>query len=396
MKLAFVMTQSLDSPSGLGRYGPLARELAKRGHQVSIFALHPAWNNLSPKRFREEGVDIFYMSQMHVRKEGSRKYYYGPEKLLLVSLLATARLASGLAQCDADIIQLCKPQPFNTLAAKLARRGRPLFCDCDDYEAETNQFSARWQKRFVSYFEDNIINSAKALTTNTRFTQQRYVEMGFPAERIIYVPNGVERKRFKQPPRPNRLRDQWQLPLGAPIVMYVGTLGLLSHPVDLLVEAFARVAQEVPKALLFLVGGGEDFDVIRQKVNRLGIDGRTILTGRVSPDDVPDYLALATVTVDPVHDNLIARARSPLKVVESLAVGTPVVTGDVGDRRDMLANGRLGMLVKAGNSKALAEGIAAILQNAQLRQQMSKEAFASREQWYWDALAHEFEKVYDF
>ena len=42
MKIAFMLTQSLDSPSGLGRYGPLARELARMGHAVEVFALHYA------------------------------------------------------------------------------------------------------------------------------------------------------------------------------------------------------------------------------------------------------------------------------------------------------------------------------------------------------------------
>ncbi len=70
------------------------------------------------------------------------------------------------------------------------------------------------------------------------------------------------------------------------------------------------------------------------------------------------------VSVEPVYDDLAARARSPLKILESLAVGTPVVAGDVGDRREMLYDGQAGLLVKPGDSDALATGILALLQDS--------------------------------
>ena len=43
MKIAFVLTQSLDSPSGIGRYGPIARVLARGGYDIELIALHYAW-----------------------------------------------------------------------------------------------------------------------------------------------------------------------------------------------------------------------------------------------------------------------------------------------------------------------------------------------------------------
>jgi len=90
-----------------------------------------------------------------------------------------------------------------------------------------------------------------------------------------------------------------------------------------------------------------------------------------------------------------ARARSPLKIFESLALGVPVVTGDVGDRRHILDGGRAGMLVKAGDAQALAEGIRTILEDADLAQTMREAALTLRERYYWDVLVREFEKVYE-
>jgi glycosyltransferase involved in cell wall biosynthesis len=395
MNIVLVMTQSLDSPSGLGRYSPLARELSHMGHTVEILALHYDWANWPRKSFVDAGVRVIYAGQMHVRKSSSRKTYFGPGQLVWVSLTSTLKLARAVTRSKADVIQLCKPQPINALAVKFGRRGRPVFCDCDDYEAQTNRFSSEWQRRVVTHFEDGVVRYAAGLTVNTRFTFERYVALGFPARRIKYVPNGVERARFTKAVNAAQLRQKWQIAESDPVIGYVGTIGLLSHPVDLLLAAFAQVVPVMPKARLLLVGGGEDFDRAQALARQLNIDQRTLFTGRVAPDEVPDYFAVSTITVDPVRDDLIARARSPLKVLESLALGVPVVTGDVGDRRELLRDGQLGLLVQPGDSDALAAGLLTLLQHPRQRTEMARAALAQRERWYWDRLAHDFAQVYN-
>lgn len=395
MKIAFVLTQSLDSPSGLGRYGPIARELVKLGYEVELIALHPSWQQLSQKSFIEQGVQVNYVGQMHVQKVGSRKIYFSPAKLLWVALIATIRLARAVTRSNADIIHVGKPQPFNLLAARYGRRGRPIYCDCDDYEAETNKFSSGWQKKIVRYFEDSIVHFAEGLTVNTRFLQERYRELGFPASKIHVVPNGIEQSRFIPTRVQPNLVQKWQLHSEAPIILYIGTLGLLSHPVDLLLEAFVLVQKEVANAQLLLVGGGEDFDTLQQLAVELGVAKQVIFTGRLQPEEIPAYLALATVTVDPVRDDLIAKARSPLKIVESLSMGVPVVTSNVGDRVETLDYGKLGVLVPPGSASSLANGILTLVQQPKLRAKMSSAALQKRNHWFWERLVTDFVKVYE-
>jgi glycosyltransferase involved in cell wall biosynthesis len=100
------------------------------------------------------------------------------------------------------------------------------------------------------------------------------------------------------------------------------------------------------------------------------------------------------VSVDPVRDDLVARSRSPLKIVESLAVGTPVVTGNVGDRSEMVGAGRAGVLVTPGDPLALAEGIETVLFDPDCRQKLSDAALLQRESFYWDHLVERVEGLY--
>jgi glycosyltransferase involved in cell wall biosynthesis len=76
-----------------------------------------------------------------------------------------------------------------------------------------------------------------------------------------------------------------------------------------------------------------------------------------------------------------------LKVVESLAAGTPVITSDVGDRREVLTDESWGTLVPSGDAAALTAEL-------QVRLQQPQRPLHFGERWYWDTLVHDFEKIY--
>ena len=79
-------------------------------------------------------------------------------------------------------------------------------------------------------------------------------------------------------------------------------------------------------------------------------------------------------------------ARSPLKLVESMAQGIPVLTGDVGDRRETLA-GIAGQIVIPGDAAALADGIVALLGDQALRARLAAGAQQRAEDFRWERLA---------
>jgi glycosyltransferase involved in cell wall biosynthesis len=396
MKITFLLTGSLEDPAGLGRYFPLAKELARLGNQVNILALHPDLGSLSQRRLQISGVKVHYVGQMHVRKVGSQKTYFSTLGLVRVALASSLRMSVRTLLAETDVIHLGKPHPINGVAALGAKllRGKRLYLDCDDYEAESNRFSGRWQKAVVRLFEDNLPRFVSGMTVNTRFTQERNVALGFPAERIVYVPNGVDRERFANVDlgKVQNLRRKLDLD-GKRTVAYVGSMSLVNHPVDLLLEAFAIVRRRCDDAILLLVGGGQDYDFLRRRAEELGIGETVIFLGRVKPDAVPYYTAMADISTDPVYDDVVARARCPLKLFESMALGVPMVTGDVGDRRELVS--RAGLLVTPGDAEALAEGLLTVLRDEGRAKAMSEAALEIRERYYWDALVSDFVKVYE-
>ncbi|HJW30353.1 MAG TPA: glycosyltransferase, partial [Saprospiraceae bacterium] len=236
---------------------------------------------------------------------------------------------------------------------------------------------------------------ARSVSVNTRFLANRVEGLGVAKQRIHWIPNGVDRARFQKPAQTDRAAE-WpgEITTRNKRVLYIGSLDLINHPVDLLLDAFAEVHQAEPLASLLIVGGGNDFDRLQTYARNKGLDSCVRFAGLVNATDIPDYYRAAQTTVDPVKDDRTAQARSPLKIVESLVMGVPVVTGDVGDRRWMLNFDQAGVLVNAGDSSALAQGILSVIQDAALADRLMAGARTLGERFWWDVLIKDWVAIY--
>ena len=392
MRITFLLTQDLESPSGLGRYAPLARELAGLGHAVTVLALHPDFENLAPERraWQEGGLSVRYVAPMHVRKQGSRKTYYSPLALLGVIARATAGLLWEALRQPADLVWIAKPHPMNGVAGVLARLrwGCRLFLDCDDDESGSGNFQAAWQRRVVAWFEGWLPRRAERVTTNTLFTFENILRAGTPRAKLCHLPNGVDAGRFQQPLPAAGAELRARLGLeGREVILYVGSMALSSHAVDLLLQAFGLLAEGRPAARLLLVGGGEDYEKLRGLAAAPGLAGRVLFSGRVSPEQVSAYYTLARAAVDPVDDTPAARGRSPLKMFEAWIMGVPFVTAEVGERRFLAGDPPAALLTRPGDAAALARALTAVLDDPALADDLRRRGLARVRDFTWDRLA---------
>ena len=348
MKFCFILTQDLESPSGLGRYLPWGKELNKLGHEVEIIGLHSNYKKLVKKKQNiKDNFIINYVSQMHVKKEGNTKDYFSSIQLVGIIFFATIRLIFSSVKSNADIYIVGKPHPMNGIAGIVCKNilRKYLIVDCDDNESNSGNFQNVFQNKLIHFFENSIPKFAHLVTTNTKYTQKRLINSGISKEKIYYLTNGVDPDRFTNidGKRLYTLRRELGLE-NKKVVAYIGSMSLVSHAINLLIDAFEEIVNENRDIVLLLVGGGEDFDYIQNLVNQKGIQPNTNMTGRVHSDDVKYYYRLADITVDPVIDDIAAKARSPLKIFESWACGVPVVTLPIGDRKELIKNDKNGYL----------------------------------------------------
>lgn len=389
-RIIFLLTQSLDSPSGIGRYYPLAKQLVQLDHQVKIFALHPDFDQLLAEDFEVDGVAVHYVSRMHVRKTGDLKSYYSGGKLILIALSAAWNLSKAAIQNKSDVVIIGKPHPMNSIAGLISRffHGCLLYLDCDDYEAGSGRFTSRWQKLIITWFEKWIPKRVNTVLTNTFFMRDKLIEWGVNPDKIHYLSNGVDASRFPTPPQDEveTLRGDLNL-VGKKIAGYIGSMSIPSHPVNLLIDAIGAEQNSRSEFSFLFVGGGEDLPSLKAQANELGISNSIQFTGRIPPEQIPLYYSLLDVSVDPVYDDDAARGRSPLKLFESWFCGVPFVTCDVGDRRSLLGDPPAGALAKAGDSNSIASQILEILNNDQIADRYRKLGYERVKFYTWENLA---------
>lgn len=390
LNIVYLISQDLGSPAGLGRYGPLARELVKLGHKVDIIGLHPGFDELKNTSFIEDGVGVQYVGPMHVMKKGDLKSYYSNSQLIKVTFKATWGLSQSAYHTKADIVHVGKPHPMNSIAglsAKILYQSM-LFIDCDDFEAASGRFNSNWQKNIVALFEKRMPHQATAVTTNTAFMRDKLTSWGVPNEKIIYLPNGVDTARITTPDPEsiNSLRKELGLE-EKKVVAFIGSISLPSHPVNLLLEAFQKVHAIESNTRLIFVGGGEDVKTLMKLSQEMGISDEVIFCGRVPRHKIPYYYAMADVTVDPVYDDDAARGRQPLKIFESWYHGVPLVSGDVGDRKHLLGDPPAGILTEPGDPQSLAMAIQSIIVDPGLTRELRNLGLERVKLYTWDVIA---------
>ncbi|NJO05942.1 MAG: glycosyltransferase family 4 protein, partial [Chloroflexaceae bacterium] len=265
-RILFLLTVGIERPSGR-RYLHIARQLVQQGDRVRILALHPDLTTCRQRRIVQDGVEVWYVGQMHARKQGSLPQQFGAFGLLRVLISSTLGLLNGILRSPADSYHLGKPQPINGLAALIGVwlvRRQPFYLDCDDDETVSNRFTASWQRAVFGGWQWLLPRLAQGVTVNTRYLQQRIRQQTHAP--VVYVPNGVDLHGFTLPP-PHivaGLRAALNLE-GQRVIAYIGTLALHNHPVNLLLDAFACIAPALPDAVLLLVGGGEDLPTLRHQ-----------------------------------------------------------------------------------------------------------------------------------
>jgi glycosyltransferase involved in cell wall biosynthesis len=287
---------------------------------------------------------------------------------------------------------------MNSIAGILANsiRRKRLFLDCDDHESASSHYSGAWQKNLVSFFEDKVPLHTDHITTHNSYLQERLLALGVPADKITYIPNGVDLHRFTPKPdedRINKLRTDLGLQ-GKQVIAFIGSLSLLSHPVNILVEAFQIIHRKNPNTRLLIVGGGDAYGQIVKQVAEKSLEDVVRFCGRIPSMDVPVYYRLADVVVDPVYNDDTARSRVPLKLFESWISEVPFVSGDVGDRRLLLGTPPAGILAGPGDSSSLAACILQVLENPQTAADLKQRGLERAQNYTWSHLASKLEAVY--
>lgn len=204
-----------------------------------------------------------------------------------------------------------------------------------------------------------LLADADAFVTISTRTRDEFLRAGLDPDRVKLLPHGIDLEAFRPASAAERqeLRGRLALPPDAMLVTFTGRL-LRGKGVEVLAEAFGRLASRYPAAHLLLVGSGAGQvlsieDALRARVREAGLGARVSFAGRV--ENVADFLRASDVYAFPSFFEAM-----PLALLEAAACGLPCVASRIGGVVDVLEDGRSGMLVEAGDVNGLAAALGAL------------------------------------
>ncbi|MEX0790472.1 MAG: glycosyltransferase family 4 protein [Actinomycetota bacterium] len=130
-----------------------------------------------------------------------------------------------------------------------------------------------------------------------------------------------------------------------------------------LIRAFPQVLRGHPDAHLLIVGGGPDFNRLRQMTDEAGLGRSVTLAGPQPWDRIPSYLAAADIFALPTRNRFMGTETEglPLVYVEAAAAGLPLIGAEVGGVGDAVRPGRTGLMVDGADANETARAILRLL-----------------------------------
>ncbi len=337
----------LASPNWTGPAEPMAsvaRELARRGHFVEMAVDTVRPGDLA-ERLRMMGFAVHdelglstksgpirILQDLHRLKQVSRGFEVFHANFSHDHLLATIAAHRSRA----------RPRVVRTIHSERSLRGRfargPLHRRTDGLIAICEAHAEELRQHF-------------------RIDPQRVVAIRGAVDATFFTPEG-----------PN-LRDRLQIPADAPVAGIVSRIKPERRHTELL-RAFRRVADELPKARLIIVGRGEGLAAVVREIDQLGLGDRVILAGyRIGEELAAAYRTLDVKVLLAEGNDATCRA-----MLEAMACARPVSTYRFGAAAEVIIPGVTGILVETGDVAGLAAALVQLLSDRQRCAQMGMAA----------------------
>lgn len=324
----------------------VARELAARGHEVTVVTTRHT--SSAAERETMDGFDVIRVK---------------PATVVLRTPI-TPRIRAVLRALAADVVHAHMPPPLSAhYAADVCEARRlPLVVTyhCDvELPSLLGSFVEALYRRSLG--ESTLEQAAEVIvTTRTYAATSRAVWRHNPT----VIPNAVDARRFHPEVDGTGVRQRLKIPPDRPVALLVGRI--VPHKG---VEHFIEAARHVPEAQFLVAGEGSSLEAMEELAEAIRVKDRVRFLGRISQDNLPKVYAACDVFVLPSVSRLEAFG---IVALEAMATGKPVVVADIPGVREVIEDGREGLLADPVNPQDLAEKMRRLLEDPDLRREMGR------------------------
>ena len=304
--------------------------LAKTEHQVYSLRLERQRNQLEDRPLPPEVTQIIWQGgSVPFRWVDSLKFRSDLKRV--IREVSPDVIHAGPIQHPAFLTALAGDHPLVSMSW-----GSDLLRDADQ-----NAWW-RWVTRFTLNRTDILVGDCDAV-------KKKAAEFGFPGERVVLFPWGVDLDTFS-PHGDSEFRQHlgWENDF---VLLSLRSWEPL-YGVDVLVKSFVKAAREIPELRLVLLGNGSQAGLIRSIVHSNQMDDRVFFGGRVSNKDLSKYYQAADLYISASHSD-----GSSVSLMEALGCGCPVLLSDIPGNLEWITPGVQGWFFPDGDVNGLCNGI---------------------------------------
>ena len=330
-----------------------------------------------------------------------------PPKLWIEENVLMKRLEVSIdSLCEeygVDIIHAHTPYRVAEPALNVARRRSiPLVYEMRGMWEETAVANDRWKrwgpafKRFRRK-ENKVMRAADHMVCISNTLRTAAVSRGVSEDKITVVPNAVDTSRFDSveldAEQTTHLDETKSALDGSFVVGYIGSLRSMEG-VEETVDAVAELLSRGRKVKLLVVSSSANRSELIFRAESLGISENTLFTGPVPPEFIKPYFQLIDAFVVSRPDTEVTRMVTPLKPLEAMLLGVPVVCSDLPALRELMDNGSKGHLYAPGDVSGLADALEKVMDSADIPASSMSAADWVEQNRNWNVVNEETLRVY--
>ncbi len=351
MKVVVVSGIWPPDPGGPASHAPAVADfLAGRGHAVEVVTT--ADSEPEPRAYR-----VSWVARRSPLRHGRvawlvRKRARGADVVYATSMIRRAAAGSVLARKPL-VVKLVSDEVFE----RATRSGR--------FEGTLDEFqrTAGLRVRLLRATRNAALRAAQHVFCPSAYLRDVALQWGLDPGRVSVLPNPAP----EIPPLPSREELRAELGVDGSSLVFAGRLGP-QKALGVALDALTRT----PDATLTVAGDGPERAAVESRAAQLGLGSRVRFLGSVPRETVLRLFRAADASVLPS-----AWENFPHTVVESLAVGCPVIATAVGGVPEVVKDGENGLLVPPNDPAALAAAITRLVSDDELRARLASAAAPS-------------------
>jgi glycosyltransferase involved in cell wall biosynthesis len=196
-----------------------------------------------------------------------------------------------------------------------------------EYPNHKNKNKKVQDKIYTLFFKKWFLKSFNGFVFMTERLANYFADSINKKSNYIIIPTTVDTKRFS---------GNIPSPFPHEYIGYAGSLSNVKDGINILLKAFIKIAEQIPRINLVIVGKVINDDQYEENIKIINscnteIKNRIIYTGLVDRNDIPTYLMNAKILVLPRPNSTQAEGGFPSKLGEYLATGKPIISTTVGE-----------------------------------------------------------------